>query len=85
MALQEKNKDIIGIAALICLVLVGFKLAGSVIATDWSWWLVFSPVWIYVALNGIIVLCSAIYKLTQDFTEPQGRIDENAVNIRNRF
>jgi hypothetical protein len=85
MTLQERNTDIIGFSVLICLVLVGFKLAGSVISADWSWWLVFAPVWIYLALTGIFAVCTAIYKLSQDFSEPQGSIDENALDINKRF
>ena len=85
MTLHEKNNDLIGLSVLICLVLVGFKLAGSVIAVNWSWWWVFSPIWIYLALSGVFYLSAAIYKVSKEFDEPQGRIDENALDLHKRL
>ncbi|MDI1232816.1 MAG: hypothetical protein PSX81_00885 [bacterium] len=84
MPLQEKNNDIVGFSALICLVLVGFKLAGSIIAVDWSWWWVFSPVWIYAALSGIFYCISVIQKFNRQISNPQNRIEENALDFRKR-
>lgn len=85
MALQEKNNDIVGFSALICLVLVGFKLAGSVIAVNWSWWWVFSPVWIYAVLSGIFYGITALQKFSKQISHPQNRIDQNALEYRKRL
>lgn len=85
MALQEKNNDIVGFSALICLVLVGFKLAGSVIAVNWSWWWVFSPVWIYAVLSGIFYGITALQKFSKHISHPQNRIEENALDFRKRL
>lgn len=85
MALQEKNNDIVGFSALICLVMVGFKLAGSVIAVNWSWWWVFSPVWIYAVLSGVFYAISALQKFNKNLSNPQRRIEENAFDLHKRL
>lgn len=48
MTLRELKNQIIEIPAFVCLILVGFKLSGSIIAVDWSWWVVFSPLGIWI-------------------------------------
>ncbi len=85
MTLQEKKHDVVNFSVLICLVLIVFKSAGSVIATNWSWWWVFSPIWIYLSLNVLFYISAALYKFSKDFEEPQGRIDENALNLDKRL
>ena len=85
MALQEKNNDIVGFSALICLVLVGFKLAGSVIAVNWSWWWVFSPIWIYAILSFVFYAMAAFQKFSKQISTPPARIDQNALDIRKRL
>jgi hypothetical protein len=85
MALQEKNNDIVGFSALICLVLVGFKLAGSVIAVNWSWWWVFSPIWIYAILSVVFYAIAVFQKYGKHISTPSTRIDQNALNLRKRL
>ena len=85
MALQEKNNDIVGFSALICLVLVGFKLAGSVIAVNWSWWWVFSPIWIYAILSFAFYAIAAFQKFSKHISTPSARIDQNALDLRKRL
>ena len=84
MALQEKNNDIVGFSALICVVLVGFKLAGSIIAVNWSWWWVFSPIWIYAILSVVFYALAAFHKFNKQISTPPTRIDHNALDLSKR-
>ncbi|MDI1232815.1 MAG: hypothetical protein PSX81_00880 [bacterium] len=45
------NKDILGFLLMVFLILLGFKISGSVIAINWSWWIISSPLFIYLVLN----------------------------------
>lgn len=85
MALQDKNNDIVGFSALICLVLVGFKLAGSVIAVNWSWWWVFSPIWIYAILSFVFYAIAAFQKIGKHMANPPARIEQNALDLHKRL
>lgn len=42
---------------LLFLLFLGLKLAGKI---DWSWWWVFAPIWIPIALVGIVVLLAIL-------------------------
>lgn len=48
---RNKNKDILGFLMMVFLILLGFKLSGSVIAENWSWWIVTTPLSIYLLYN----------------------------------
>lgn len=53
---KETNNGGIGIFTLMFLILFTAKVFGAI---DWSWWWVFSPVWVPVAiilLVGLVVL-----------------------------
>ena len=40
------------VATILTILFVGLKLAGFI---DWSWWFVFSPLWISLIIAGIIM------------------------------
>jgi hypothetical protein len=48
------------IVAVLTLIFLTLKLAGLGVVADWSWWWVFSPIWI-TALSIIAMCCILIY------------------------
>jgi hypothetical protein len=45
---KKRKNELTGFVALISLVLLGFKVSGSSLALNWPWWLVLSPVCVYL-------------------------------------
>ena len=45
---------------LLFLLFLGLKLAGKI---DWSWWWVFAPLWVPLALVGIMIILITIWVL----------------------
>lgn len=62
MALKTLKNQIIELLVFICLILAGFKLSGSIIAINWSWWIVFSPLSVLV-VNYMIIGALVLNKL----------------------
>lgn len=55
---MTKRNSSIGILDLLTLLFIGLKLAGKI---DWSWWWVFSPIWIaFLVFLAIGLLAKAI-------------------------
>ncbi len=78
MSLRELKNQVIEIPALICLILTGFKLSGSIIAVDWSWWIVVSPLLIWVLYSASIGF-NALLKLSRQLDKSHQRhVKENA-------
>lgn len=48
----------IGFVGLLTILFIGLKLTGYI---DWSWWWVWSPVWITASIVGAIMLIAGIY------------------------
>jgi hypothetical protein len=49
---NENKSNGIGIGMILFIVFLVLKLTGTI---DWSWWWVTSPLWIPLALGGIII------------------------------
>lgn len=78
MSLRELKNQIFEIPGFICLILIGFKLSGSVLAANWSWWVVLSPlaIWVmyYTALG-----CFSIIRIFKELNKAQhGQVKERA-------
>ena len=57
---KEEKSGGVGLLGLLFLIFLVMKLAGAGAVANWSWWWVFSPLWIPVVLGvliyGIIML-----------------------------
>jgi hypothetical protein len=59
---ENNNKEGgIGLGLIIFLIFLTLKLGGWGVVATWSWWWVFSPIWIPVALAGMVVLTYNIF------------------------
>lgn len=61
---NEKSSGGIGITALVFLVFLVLKLAEIGVVATWSWWWIFSPLWIHALL---VVIVIGIYALLAIF------------------
>lgn len=62
---MEKNKTSsqgLGLGTILFLIFLTLKLGGWGIIANWSWWWVFSPIWIPVAL---VIVAAIIIGLTE--------------------
>jgi hypothetical protein len=62
---MEKNKTSsqgLGLGTILFLIFLTLKLGGWGIVANWSWWWVFSPIWIPVAL---VIVAAIIIGLTE--------------------
>jgi hypothetical protein len=60
MADNKNTSNGIGLGTILCLIFLTLKLGGWGVVATWSWWWVFSPIWIPVALIVIIALIVGI-------------------------
>ena len=54
---MENKKNTTSVTTILLVVFVVLKLTGNL---DWSWWWVLSPLWIPIALIGVIALSIGI-------------------------
>ncbi len=64
MAYKKFKNQAIEFLTFLSLILVGFKLSGSIIAIDWSWWLVLSPLSVLM-INYLILGLLIINKIAE--------------------
>ena len=62
MADNKNTSNGLGLGTILCLIFLTLKLGGWGVVANWSWWWVFSPIWIPVLLIGIIVVIALITK-----------------------
>ena len=58
MSNSKSNSGGVGFCGLLTILFIGLKLTGNI---DWSWWWVFSPMWIAFLFVSLIVICAGIY------------------------
>ena len=58
MEKDNKGSNSLGLGTILFLIFLTLKLAGLGVVATWSWWWVFSPLWIPLSLLGILVLIS---------------------------
>ena len=51
MVNNKQNKDTLGFLLMLFLVLIGFKMSGSVITENWLWWVVIFALFVYLVCN----------------------------------
>ena len=56
MEKDNKGSKGLGLGTILFLIFLTLKLAGFGIVATWSWWWVFSPLWIPLSLLGVLVL-----------------------------
>jgi fatty acid desaturase len=56
MEKDNKSSRSLGLGTILFLIFLTLKLAGVGIVANWSWWWVFSPLWIPLSIIGILVL-----------------------------
>jgi hypothetical protein len=62
MADNKNTSNGLGLGTILCLIFLTLKLGGWGVVANWSWWWVFSPIWIPILLIGIIVVIALITK-----------------------
>jgi hypothetical protein len=62
MADNKNTSDGLGLGTILCLIFLTLKLGGWGVVATWSWWWVFSPIWIPILLIGVIVVIALITK-----------------------
>jgi hypothetical protein len=60
---ENNNSDSLGLGTILCLIFLTLKLGGWGVVATWSWWWIFSPVWIPLAFLLIIYLIFYINSL----------------------
>jgi len=50
MEKNSKNSNSLGLGTILFLIFLTLKLGGWGVVATWSWWWVFSPIWIPVAI-----------------------------------
>ena len=58
MEKNNKGSKGLGLGTILFLIFLTLKLAGLGVVATWSWWWVFSPLWIPLSLIGVLVLIS---------------------------
>jgi len=56
MEKDNKGSKGLGLGTILFLIFLTLKLGGWGVVATWSWWWVFSPLWIPVVLLGIVIL-----------------------------
>ncbi len=62
MADNKNTSNGLGLGTILCLIFLTLKLGGWGVVANWSWWWVFSPIWIPILLIGVIVVIALITK-----------------------
>jgi hypothetical protein len=60
----------VGFLSLLTLLFIGLKLSNII---SWSWWWVLSPLWIPLAIVGIIILITAVLTIFADIVDNRNR------------
>jgi hypothetical protein len=53
---NKSTSDGLDLGTILFLIFLTLKLGGWGVVATWSWWWIFSPLWIPIVLIGIIVL-----------------------------
>jgi len=56
MEKDNKGSKGLGLGTILFLIFLTLKLGGWGVVATWSWWWVFSPLWIPICLLGIVIL-----------------------------
>ena len=56
MEKDNKGSKGLGLGTILFLIFLTLKLAGLGVVATWSWWWVFSPLWIPLGLIGVLTL-----------------------------
>ena len=56
MEKDNKGSNSLGLGTILFLIFLTLKLAGLGVVATWSWWWVFSPLWIPLSLLGVLTL-----------------------------
>ena len=56
MEKNNKGSKGLGLGTILFLIFLTLKLAGLGVVATWSWWWVFSPLWIPLSLLGVLTL-----------------------------
>jgi hypothetical protein len=56
MEKDNKGSKDLGLGTILFLIFLTLKLGGWGVVATWSWWWVFSPLWIPICLLGIVIL-----------------------------
>jgi len=56
MEKDNKGSKGLGLGTILFLIFLTLKLAGLGVVATWSWWWVFSPLWIPLSLLGVLTL-----------------------------
>ena len=62
MAENKNTSNGIELGTILFLIFLTLKLGGWGVVATWSWWWIFSPIWIPIALILVIVLIAVIFK-----------------------
>ena len=62
MAENKNTSNGIGLGTIIFLIFLTLKLGGWGVVATWSWWWIFSPIWIPIVLVVFITLIAIIFK-----------------------
>lgn len=83
---QQVTNGGLGLTTIVFLIFLVFKLAGIGIVATWSWWWVFSPIWIslLVGLSFIVISALIIFiaVLIDDYKRKKAR--KKRLNEKNR-
>jgi hypothetical protein len=56
MEKDNKGSKGLGLGTILFLIFLTLKLGGWGVVATWSWWWVFSPLWVPICLLGIVIL-----------------------------
>jgi hypothetical protein len=62
MADNKDTSNGLGLGTILCLIFLTLKLGGWGVVANWSWWWIFSPIWIPVVFVLVIALIAIIIK-----------------------
>jgi len=63
MSDNSSKKSGLGIGSILFLIFLTLKLGGWGIVATWSWWWIFSPLWIPIAIILLIIIFAGIISL----------------------
>jgi len=63
MSDNSSKKSGLGIGTILFLIFLTLKLGGWGVVATWSWWWVFSPLWIPIAIILLIIIFAGIISL----------------------
>lgn len=63
MSKDNKDSKGIGLSTILFLIFLTLKLGGWGVVATWSWWWVFSPIWIPVALLIVVAIIIGLIEI----------------------